>query len=170
MATIKRDHTRIEGDLFHALNDVSFEVNRGAIVGVIGRNGAGKSTLLKVISRITAPTRGYIGLKGRVASLLEVGTGFHPELTGRENIFLNGSILGMSKLEIKKKFESIEATNKMILTTEKDAVRLVKFNNQIIDLPIYVLPIRHSFLFGEGEAFNELVCNFIWEFKKQELN
>ena len=107
MATIKRDHTRIEGDLFHALNDVSFEVNRGAIVGVIGRNGAGKSTLLKVISRITAPTRGYIGLKGRVASLLEVGTGFHPELTGRENVFLNGAILGMSKAEVTSKFEQI---------------------------------------------------------------
>ena len=72
--------------------------------------------------------------------------------------------------EIKKKFESIDVTNKMILTTEKDAVRLVKFNNEIVDLPFYVLPIRHSFLFGEGEIFNELVCNFIWEFKKQELN
>lgn len=106
-AKAKRDHARIEGDLFHALDDVSFEVNRGDIVGVIGRNGAGKSTLLKVISRITAPTSGYIGLKGRVASLLEVGTGFHPELTGRENVFLNGAILGMSRAEVASKFEQI---------------------------------------------------------------
>ncbi|MEO8389142.1 ABC transporter ATP-binding protein [Polaromonas sp.] len=107
IATVKRDHARIEGDLFHALDDVSFEVQRGDIVGVIGRNGAGKSTLLKIISRITAPTRGYIGLKGRVASLLEVGTGFHPELTGRENVFLNGAILGMSRQEVASKFEQI---------------------------------------------------------------
>lgn len=107
MAMVKRDHARIEGDIFHALDDVSFEVKRGDIVGVIGRNGAGKSTLLKVISRITAPTSGYIGLKGRVASLLEVGTGFHPELTGRENVFLNGAILGMSRAEVTSKFEQI---------------------------------------------------------------
>lgn len=103
----RRDHARIEGDRFHALDDVSFEVNQGDIVGVVGRNGAGKSTLLKVISRITAPTSGYIGLKGRVASLLEVGTGFHPELTGRENVFLNGAILGMSRREVSSKFEQI---------------------------------------------------------------
>jgi lipopolysaccharide transport system ATP-binding protein len=100
-------HARIEGDRFHALDDVSFEIGRGEIVGVIGRNGAGKSTLLKVISRITAPTSGYIGLKGRVASLLEVGTGFHPELTGRENVYLNGAILGMSRREVAGKFEQI---------------------------------------------------------------
>ncbi|MCL5104600.1 MAG: ABC transporter ATP-binding protein, partial [Armatimonadetes bacterium] len=92
---------------FWALNDVSFEVNQGERVGVIGRNGAGKSTLLKVISRITEPTRGRIRIRGRVASLLEVGTGFHPELTGRENIFLNGAILGMNKAEIKRKFHEI---------------------------------------------------------------
>jgi lipopolysaccharide transport system ATP-binding protein len=94
---------------FWALKDVGFTIDQGDRVGVIGRNGAGKSTLLKVLSRITEPTSGKIRINGRVASLLEVGTGFHPELTGRENIFLNGAILGMSKAEIKKKFDEIVA-------------------------------------------------------------
>src|ERR1700739_1605123 len=94
---------------FWALKDVSFEVRSGEVTGVIGRNGAGKSTLLKVISRITEPTAGGIELNGRVASMLEVGTGFHPELTGRENIFLNGAILGMRHAEIKRRFDEIVA-------------------------------------------------------------
>lgn len=94
-------------DRFLALDNISFDVSQGTALGIIGRNGAGKSTLLKIISRVTAPTKGKVKIKGRVASLLEVGTGFHPELTGRENIFLNGAILGMNRQETNKKFDEI---------------------------------------------------------------
>ena len=98
-----------DSDRFWALQDISFEVKLGEVLGIIGKNGAGKSTLLKIMSRVTTPTKGMIKIKGHTASLLEVGTGFHPELTGRENIFLNGAILGMTKDEIKRKFDEIVA-------------------------------------------------------------
>ncbi len=97
------------GQQFWALDDVSFEVKEGEVLGMIGRNGAGKSTLLKILSQVTSPTSGQIKIKGRIASLLEVGTGFNPEMTGRENVFLNGAILGMTKAEIRSKFDEIVA-------------------------------------------------------------
>jgi lipopolysaccharide transport system ATP-binding protein len=105
----RRDQNRVREEEFWALRDVSFSINQGDVIGIIGRNGAGKSTLLKVLSRITEPTTGRIEIDGRVASLLEVGTGFHGDLSGRENIFLNGAILGMTKVEIKRKFDEIVA-------------------------------------------------------------
>jgi lipopolysaccharide transport system ATP-binding protein len=105
-ATPQNDQTHEE---FWALNNVSFDIQQGDRVGIIGRNGAGKSTLLKILSRITEPTTGRVSIRGRVASLLEVGTGFHPELSGRENVYLNGAILGMSKADIKNKFDAIIA-------------------------------------------------------------
>ncbi|HXC34555.1 MAG TPA: ABC transporter ATP-binding protein, partial [Candidatus Acidoferrales bacterium] len=100
---------KIRNEHFWALADASFDVKAGEVVAVVGRNGAGKSTLLKILSRITEPTRGRVEITGRVGSLLEVGTGFHAELTGRENIFLNGAILGMTRAEIKQKFDEIVA-------------------------------------------------------------
>jgi lipopolysaccharide transport system ATP-binding protein len=99
--------TKGSSEYVWSLRDVNFEIEQGDSVGIIGRNGAGKSTLLKILSRVTAPTTGSLKVKGRIASLLEVGTGFHPELSGRDNIFLNGAILGMRKHEIKKKFDEI---------------------------------------------------------------
>ena len=105
----EESHQRRIGEQFWALQKVSFQVSEGEVLGVVGRNGAGKSTLLKILSQVTAPTSGEVKIKGRIASLLEVGTGFHPELSGRENVFLNGAILGMTKREIRSKFDEIVA-------------------------------------------------------------
>src|SRR5438093_4266228 len=110
--SLVRGEAVVQGDSLEeiwALRDINLEIRQGDVVGVIGRNGSGKSTLLKILSRITEPTEGRVSIRGRVASLLEVGTGFHPELTGRENIFLNGAILGMTRAEIRRKFDEIVA-------------------------------------------------------------
>jgi len=104
---LRNPFRRITKETFWAVRDVSFDVKKGDTVGIIGRNGAGKSTILKILSRITEPTTGEIHLYGRIGSLLEVGTGFHPELTGRENVYLNGAILGMRRREIEKQFDAI---------------------------------------------------------------
>jgi lipopolysaccharide transport system ATP-binding protein len=103
----KEDHSDRVGEIVWALKDVSLTVEQGEVLGIIGRNGAGKSTLLKILSEVTAPTSGEVKIKGRIASLLEVGTGFHPDLTGRENVYLNGAILGMGRQEIRRKFDEI---------------------------------------------------------------
>lgn len=103
----EKEHGNRSGDTIWALKDVNFEINQGEALGIIGRNGAGKSTLLKILSQVTAPTLGVAKIKGRIASLLEVGTGFHPELTGRENVYLNGAILGMNRLEVTRKLDEI---------------------------------------------------------------
>lgn len=111
-ADMLRGRQLVRGDEveeFWALKDVNFEVKQGEVIGIIGRNGAGKSTVLKILSRITEPSGGRVLLRGRVASLLEVGTGFHPELTGRENIYLNGAILGLRRTDIRRKFDEIVA-------------------------------------------------------------
>ena len=106
---LRTKNQSLDGDSFWAIKDISFDVKQGELLGIIGKNGAGKSTLLKIMSRVTTPTRGCIKIKGRVSSLLEIGTGFHPELTGRENIFLNGAIMGMDKREIRRKLDEIIA-------------------------------------------------------------
>ncbi|HLN96940.1 MAG TPA: ATP-binding cassette domain-containing protein, partial [Pyrinomonadaceae bacterium] len=107
-SAIRNSNSEMRNSIW-ALDDVSFEVKQGEVIGIIGRNGAGKSTLLKILSRITKPTKGHAEIHGRVGSLLEVGTGFHPELTGRENIYLNAAIIGMRKAEVERKFDEIVA-------------------------------------------------------------
>ena len=106
-ALVGKSDRRANKNFIWALDDVSFDLEEGKVLGIVGRNGAGKSTLLKILSRVTEPTKGTVAVRGRVGSLLEVGTGFHPELTGRENIYMNGAILGMKRSEIDSKFDEI---------------------------------------------------------------
>src|SRR5688500_2583159 len=106
-ALVGKSDRRTNKNFVWALKDISFDVEEGRVLGIVGRNGAGKSTLLKILSRVTEPTEGTVTVRGRVGSLLEVGTGFHPELTGRENIYMNGAILGMKRAEIDKKFDEM---------------------------------------------------------------
>ena len=144
------DDSEDRQDVIWALDDVSFEVGRGEIVGVIGRNGSGKSTLIKVLSRITSPTRGRVELLGRVGALLEVGTAFHPDLTGRENVFLNGSVLGMRKKEIEARFDEIVAFSEIEKFIDMPvkrystgmALRLAFFGRRTPPRPRYCLSTR----------------------------
>src|SRR5918992_999218 len=141
MKSLFRRNGRYNGhrESFWALKEVSFEVKRGEVLGIIGRNGAGKSTLLKILSRITKPTRGYIRIHGRIGSLLEVGTGFHPELTGRENTYLNGAIIGMKSREIERKFEEIVAFAEI----EKFIDTPVKFYSSGMYIPLAFAAAGH---------------------------
>ena len=133
-----------------ALKDINFEVKRGEVFGIIGKNGAGKSTLLKILSKVTGPTTGSIKSKGRIASLLEVGTGFHPEMTGKENIFLNGAILGMTKKEIQSKFDEIVdfKNNFLAIGHFSDAtiaVRIISFKEEEINQTFWTNKVQMAY-------------------------
>ncbi len=133
-----------QSESFWALRNVSFDIQEGEVVGVIGRNGAGKSTLLKILSQITEPSEGEVSIRGRIASLLEVGTGFHNELTGRENIYLNGAILGMAKAEIRRKFDEIVAFADIERFLETPVKRTRAGCTCALPLPLPLISIRRS--------------------------